>query len=618
MARNNFFKTFFGVLAVVLVGGAAVSVLQNVADIGKKDSATGSVCEHEYQSSVTKAPTCTKKGVMTYVCENCDNSYTEDIPARHTYVDGVCSVCNAADFSIFQGEDAEYTENEAKSGGLVANKFYRVYRSAMASADMLETLPAFPNVMYITGWNSIGIAAAPKSHQEYYSYNAGVANLPPKQIDIPSKAYDDYIDFYMAEGTYTFSYGDGYTVNVDITEETTIQGFSSTGHVFELIPGKHVHDYVEQILREPTCNTEGRARYVCECGDSYSRSLEKVHNFEGISCVSCGVVDWSIIDNEDNYTLVEAQLGEKMAGNVYRIVYDDVSGNGFVSSNGIKISSTGEKLYMGSPDVGMFENAPVFSSQVDGFAGINQALECSKNSEGLYVDILVRTNVNAGIIVEENATLDENTLERGKLYRFHFHDYKVTDETKATCTESGRAIYSCDCEKSYTQVLPATGHNYENGVCASCSAVDWSVFNNERNYEEVKAEIGEKIVGNFYRVYYKNGESELVNNGFSSKDWIATYNPGDQLYEMKVYLGFGYVEGLPPSDTNAYVEDDFGAYVRDIQFNAGDGYIDFYIEEGEYYCRSHGVTSGYIEINSNSTLDSVLNETLGVYRLNVK
>ncbi|HCQ74744.1 MAG TPA: hypothetical protein DIT84_08065 [Clostridiales bacterium] len=50
-----------------------------------------------------------------------------------------------------------------------------------------------------------------------------------------------------------------------------------------------------------------------------------------------------------------------------------------------------------------------------------------------------------------------------------FGEWTVTKE--ATCTEPGEQARSCDCGYSETQVIPATGHDYVNGVCANCGAV---------------------------------------------------------------------------------------------------------------------------------------------------
>ena len=50
-----------------------------------------------------------------------------------------------------------------------------------------------------------------------------------------------------------------------------------------------------------------------------------------------------------------------------------------------------------------------------------------------------------------------------------FGEWTVTKE--ATCTEPGEQTRTCDCGCSETQVIPATGHDYVNGVCANCGAV---------------------------------------------------------------------------------------------------------------------------------------------------
>lgn len=54
----------------------------------------------------------------------------------------------------------------------------------------------------------------------------------------------------------------------------------------------------------------------------------------------------------------------------------------------------------------------------------------------------------------------------------HTHSYTSVVTKTATCTEAGVRTYSCSCGHSYTQSIPATGHNYEGGVCANCGAAD--------------------------------------------------------------------------------------------------------------------------------------------------
>lgn len=51
------------------------------------------------------------------------------------------------------------------------------------------------------------------------------------------------------------------------------------------------------------------------------------------------------------------------------------------------------------------------------------------------------------------------------------HDYQVTAETAATCTEDGSKTYTCSkCGDSYSEAVPALGHKYVDGVCSNCGA----------------------------------------------------------------------------------------------------------------------------------------------------
>lgn len=59
-------------------------------DIGDDSS----VCVHEYKIKVVREATCTEKGIIERVCENCEDvivAYTELIP--HVYENGVCKEC---------------------------------------------------------------------------------------------------------------------------------------------------------------------------------------------------------------------------------------------------------------------------------------------------------------------------------------------------------------------------------------------------------------------------------------------------------------------------------------------------------------------------------------------
>ena len=50
----------------------------------------------------------------------------------------------------------------------------------------------------------------------------------------------------------------------------------------------------------------------------------------------------------------------------------------------------------------------------------------------------------------------------------HEHEYTEEITKKPTCTEEGEKTYKCECGDSYTEGMKATGHNYVNGICEFC------------------------------------------------------------------------------------------------------------------------------------------------------
>lgn len=55
----------------------------------------------------------------------------------------------------------------------------------------------------------------------------------------------------------------------------------------------------------------------------------------------------------------------------------------------------------------------------------------------------------------------------------HTHSYEVSATKAATCTEDGTTAYACSgCGESYTETLPALGHDYVGGACARCGLAE--------------------------------------------------------------------------------------------------------------------------------------------------
>ncbi len=55
----------------------------------------------------------------------------------------------------------------------------------------------------------------------------------------------------------------------------------------------------------------------------------------------------------------------------------------------------------------------------------------------------------------------------------HEHDFYIVDSQEATCEDEGWVLYACSlCGEQYTQTTAALGHDFVDGVCSRCGAID--------------------------------------------------------------------------------------------------------------------------------------------------
>lgn len=54
----------------------------------------------------------------------------------------------------------------------------------------------------------------------------------------------------------------------------------------------------------------------------------------------------------------------------------------------------------------------------------------------------------------------------------HIHNYVGSVTKEPTCTGIGEKTYVCECGDSYTETIPAKGHNYTDGTCTECGGKD--------------------------------------------------------------------------------------------------------------------------------------------------
>ena len=144
---------------------------------------------------------------------------------------------------------------------------------------------------------------------------------------------------------------------------------------------------------------------------------------------------------------------------------------------------------------------------------------------------------------------------------YHTHNYSETITKEPACTEAGEKTYTCDCGDGYTEVIPAKGHDYLDGICAGCGEKD---PNHVHSYKEsitkepTCVEAGEKtytcVCGDGYTEEIPaTGKHDYVDGTCTGcgdmedpyavapanayLDWVYTLNETDGTITLKYYKG---------------------------------------------------------------------------------
>ena len=114
------------------------------------------------------------------------------------------------------------------------------------------------------------------------------------------------------------------------------------------------HNYVEQIIKDATCEEEGVVKYFCDiCGDTYSSVIEVIeHEYVDNNCIYCG-------ESESSSEGINAYLIELFGDNVE--VYTDDERNPY----GVDLSKYGDDV------IAVFYN-PDFTKHNDPYINVDK------------------------------------------------------------------------------------------------------------------------------------------------------------------------------------------------------------------------------------------------------
>lgn len=132
----------------------------------------------------------------------------------------------------------------------------------------------------------------------------------------------------------------------------------------------------------------------------------------------------------------------------------------------------------------------------------------------------------------------------------HSHSYTSKITKEATCTEKGVKTFTCSCGATYTEDIPAKGHNYNNGVCSNCGDKQPEVKATEKAWDALNAKLAE-IEG--------NDGAALVTAAHNGTAYTLLLDV-DAIQSGAAAFGNDFLTGLATNLKNA-LDKNFGSYV---------------------------------------------------------
>ena len=101
-------------------------------------SISGEICEHEYKEIVTTPPTCVQKGIKTFTCSKCGDSYTDEIPmdlTAHEYTEQVTWPSTCSQIGVKEYICSICGDSYTKKMPMVGHDYQMVTVKATTSKD---------------------------------------------------------------------------------------------------------------------------------------------------------------------------------------------------------------------------------------------------------------------------------------------------------------------------------------------------------------------------------------------------------------------------------------------------------------------------------------------------
>lgn len=428
--------------------------------------------------TVVTEPTCTVDGQRSRTCTVCGETETEAIPAAHNWDENeqFCTVCGALnpDYIALCVAPASGTVQPGES---VTIPVSITDNTGFAGFTFIITCDEGLSITNIT-------KGALLSTSESGSFTKNIESGKVTWYDVENLTNDGVLFNLVLTLSANAEPGEyGITIALKDSQPTNFVDYLSQAVPIRFTAGKvvyndHTHSYTA-VTTAPTCTEAGAIVYTCECGDTYSETLEPLGHLPGEA-------------TEEVTTPATCTA----SGSGYAVVYCERC-NIELSREAIVLPALGHD-YVETVLI------PVTCTE-DGASQFT----CSRCGDS-YTQIIPAL----GHIFEDEVLIPATCTEEGAILRTcsrcnyqttEFvaplgHNYAEEVLIAATCTDDGASQFTCSrCGDTKTEVIPSLGHLLEQNVTEPSCEEDGSIVETcarcDYTHTEVLPALGHDYVG---------------------------------------------------------------------------------------------------------------------------
>lgn len=228
------------------------------SECGARDPDYVFVCDHNYTHTVTP-PTCYGQGYTTHKCSKCGDSYVDSYknPVAHSFENGYCTVCGDLDPNYVA--PCEHSFTSVVTAPTCTSQGFTTHTCSKCTESYTDSYKSKIDHNYESS-----VTAPTCTAQGFTTHTCDMCD-------------DSYVDTYTNKIPH--SYQDGACTECGAGDPDYVAPCD--------------HNYSPSVT-PPSCTSQGYTTYTCsKCGDSYQDSFKDViaHSFKDGNCGVCGAPD---------------------------------------------------------------------------------------------------------------------------------------------------------------------------------------------------------------------------------------------------------------------------------------------------------------------------------------